>query len=305
MHTASPTTAGRTAGRLFQCHLFDSHGRMCINGRVTQRSLGQRTSRWPPVIIAPTLLINVAVCAPDLPTSRARRVARDRAIWARVARREPGRVSMRRMDMGIRAAGLVSLLVLVACGSGLRAQGGVAASSTAPRESAPSSLLPTTTAPLAGGTCTAADLARVVVLPQPVAHVVTQSFGRDLGPLGDGYYLDPPLPGVTAKITADEAWTLTRGRATPSATSAELWLGMWGMRRSPDPSNTLGTQPAVLAWVLFVHHVAEKGGFPSPPPPPGMTTPSLPICFWADETTPINATTGENLGTSISSTGFR
>jgi hypothetical protein len=172
--------------------------------------------------------------------------------------------------------GVATLMAVAACSSTARIQ---TAGSTAVAQ--------------IGAECTADDLARVTVLPAPKGRVVTETIE-----LGGGRFLDPPPAGVTPKLMQDEALAAMHQASTPSAAGADLWLGVYGPGPSPPP----GAAAPVLAWVEIVHHVAVLSAFPHPAPEPGMTDPPPPPCFWAEETSVVNADTGEQLGFSISST---
>ena len=182
--------------------------------------------------------------------------------------------------------GVATLMAVAACSSTARIQ-------TADETSTPSSSPLTTAVALNVAECTADDLARVTVLPAPKGRVVTETIN-----LGGGWFLDPPPAGVTPKLKRDEALAAMHPQSTPSAAGVELWLGLYDAGPTPPP----GAPAPVLAWVEIIHHVAVESAFPHPPPAPGMTEPPLPACFWAEETSVVNADTGEQLGFSINST---
>jgi hypothetical protein len=183
--------------------------------------------------------------------------------------------------------GVATLIAVAACS-------GAAKVRTSGDTSAPSSPALTTAVAQSRAPCTAEDLARVTVLRAPKGRVVTETMD-----LGAGWFLDPPPAGVTPKLRPDEALPAMHQAPTPSAAGVELWLGVYRV----GPSQPLGAPSPVLAWVQVVHHVAVTSAFPHPPPAPGMTEPPLPVCFWAEETSAVNANTGEQIGgISIAST---
>ena len=183
--------------------------------------------------------------------------------------------------------GVATVMAVAACSSGAKVQ-------TSGDTSTPSSPAVTTAVAPGVAECTTDDLARVTVLRAPKGRVVTETID-----LGGGWFLDPPPAGVTPKLRSDEALTAMHQAPTPSASGVDLWLGVYRLGPSPQP---LGAPSPVVAWVEIVHHVAVISAFPRPGPEPGMTDPPLPPCFWAEETSAVNADTGEQLGFSINST---
>ena len=146
--------------------------------------------------------------------------------------------------------------------------------------------------------CTRDDLNRLPP-PMPTPHLVADTFV-----LVDGEQrLDPPPPNAHPRITATMAWhTLSTGRGSTGGGIDALVLtslsSAYPRRQSPDGT----TRPeihAVLAWVLYTHHVAVN---PDSGPGPSINKPTTPppVCAFLDGIDAIDATTGQALG----STGY-
>ncbi len=183
--------------------------------------------------------------------------------------------------------GVAVVMAVAACSSGAKVQ-------TSGDTLTPSSPAVKTAVAPGAAECTADDLARVTALRTPKGRVVTETID-----LAGGWILDPPPAGVVPKLAPNEALTAMHQAPTPSAAGVDLWLGVYRVGLSPQP---MGALAPVFAWVEVVYHVAVISAFPHPPPAPGMTDPPLPVCFWAEEASAVNADTGEQLGFSISST---
>jgi hypothetical protein len=145
--------------------------------------------------------------------------------------------------------------------------------------------------------CTLDDLHRPAP-PMPTPHLVTDTFV-----LADGEQrLDPPPPHAHPRITAASAWsTLSTSRAPTGGGTEALVLTSFSStfprRPSPDGTTRAETQ-AVLAWVLYTHHVASPDSGPRPSINKPTTPP--PVCVFFDGIDAIDATTGQPLG----STGY-